>query len=216
MAVSKEKYQQIGLTGTRDVAVSDNTTLVNYPVGQFDLIYLDPPWSYDDKNNNGERGADHKYDTMSLEELYNMPIADLLKEHGQVWMWHTTPFAAEAHKLAEHWGLECVTRGFLWVKRNKQNNQFFKGLGRHTRGNPEDCYLYRLKDTKVKMMPEGEAPDELIVSRLREHSRKPDEAIHRLNQYCGDLYVDKLELFSREHKEGWITWGNDSCKFDEA
>ncbi|AET42208.1 DNA methyltransferase [Vibrio phage SIO-2] len=215
MAVSKKDYQRVGLQGTQDYQVSDNLILKDFPVGKFDVIYLDPPWSYDDKNNNGERGADHKYDTMSLDELRNMPIADLLKEHGQVWMWHTTPFAAEAHKLAEHWGLECVTRGFLWVKRNKTNNNYFKGLGRHTRGNPEDCYLYRLKGAKKLMMPDGEAPDELIVSRVREHSRKPDEAVQRLDQYCGDLYQDKLELFSRQHREGWVTWGNDSSKFDE-
>ncbi|APD18854.1 hypothetical protein [Vibrio phage J14] len=37
------------------------------------------------------------------------------------------------------------------------------------------------------MKPAGEAPDELIRARIREHSRKPDEAIQRIEQYCGEF-----------------------------
>ncbi len=121
----KHKYEPIGLTGNADIELDTGMILKDFPQGQFDCLYLDPPWSYDDKLHQGERGADHKYDTMSIEELKQMPIPDLLKPNSTVWMWSTTPFTAEAMKLAEHWGLELVTRGFLWVKRNKMNNQHF-------------------------------------------------------------------------------------------
>lgn len=213
MSKPKHEYIKQGLESSRDIDVGGGLILRDFPVGQFDLIYLDPPWQYDDKNSNGKRGAAHKYDTMTLDQLRAMPIPELLKPHSTVWMWHTTPFSFEAMKLAcEAWGLELVTRGFLWEKINKANNKPFKGLGHHTRGNPEDCYIYRPKGSKMK--PAGEAPDELIRARIREHSRKPDEAIQRIEQYCGDLYQDKLELFARQSRPEWVTWGNEGTKFD--
>lgn len=207
----KHPYEQIGLQGEKDYELSTGMVLKDFPHGQFDCLYLDPPWQYDDKLHQGDRGADHKYDTMSLQELKEMPIRQLLKPHSVVWMWSTTPFTADAMKLAEHWGLELVTRGFCWVKRNKDNNRPFLGLGHHTRGNPEDCWLFRPKGSKFK--PQA-VPHELIQSRIREHSRKPDEAIDRINEYCGDFYKDKLELFCRTPRPGWVGWGNALGKFD--
>ncbi|AUR95932.1 hypothetical protein NVP1215B_014 [Vibrio phage 1.215.B._10N.222.54.F7] len=208
----KHPYEQIGLTGVADVPLSTGMILEAFPQGKFDCIYMDLPWQYSDTLSNGDRGAAHKYDTMSIEEIKQMPIPELLKPNSTVWMWSTTPFTAECMKIAEHWGLELVTRGFLWVKRNKNNNQPFLGLGHHTRGNPEDCWLFRPKGSKMK--PQA-VPPELINARIREHSRKPDEAINRINDYCGEFYQDKLELFCRTPRKGWAAWGNDLGKFEE-
>lgn len=199
----KEQYR--GLIGYTDITLSTGLELKDFPVGKFDCIYLDPPWCYDDKLNNGDRGADHKYNTMTMEELAEMPLPDLLHRDSVVFMWITTPFMMDAMLLANHWGLEQVTRGFLWVKLNKRNNLPFKGLGHWTRGNPEDCYIFRPKGSKFK--PQF-VPDELIRARRREHSRKPDQAINRIEQICGDKYTHKVELFCREPNEGWVAFGD--------
>ena len=56
--------------------------------------------------------------------------------------------------------------------------------------------------------------EQLIVSRIREHSRKPDEAKDRIHQLWGD--VPKIELFAREQydPEHWDYWGNEINKFE--
>lgn len=47
----------------------------------------------------------------------------------------------------------------------------------------------------------------LIVSQVREHSRKPDEIRDRIVKLCGDL--PRIELFARQKVEGWDAWGNE-------
>ena len=47
----------------------------------------------------------------------------------------------------------------------------------------------------------------LVISRLREHSRKPDEIRDAIVELCGDL--PRVELFARQKHEGWDTWGNE-------
>jgi N6-adenosine-specific RNA methylase IME4 len=46
----------------------------------------------------------------------------------------------------------------------------------------------------------------LIVSPVREHSRKPDEAHERIERLLVGPYV---ELFARAVRPGWVTWGNE-------
>ncbi|QWS69858.1 DNA methyltransferase [Vibrio phage vB_VpS_PG28] len=206
------KPEDRGLTGSRDIILSTGKVLEQFPVGKFDVVYLDPPWQYGDTLECGNRGAKHKYDTMSMQELLEMPVPDLLHRDSIVAMWITTPFMQDAMLLASLWGLEEITRGFLWVKRNKTNNLPFKGLGHWTRGNPEDCYFFRPKGSKFKPQ---DVPDELIQDRLREHSRKPDVARKRLEWISGNAQPHRIELFSRENREGWEAWGNQVGKFDK-
>lgn len=47
----------------------------------------------------------------------------------------------------------------------------------------------------------------VILSSVREHSRKPDEARDRIVQLMGDL--PRIELFAREKVPGWDVWGNE-------
>ena len=54
---------------------------------------------------------------------------------------------------------------------------------------------------------------ELILAPRREHSRKPDEFYSRVEAYCAGPY---LELFAREQRSGWSSWGNETTKFREA
>ena len=35
---------------------------MQFPDKKYNIIYLDPPWSYDDKASAGKRGAFYKYD----------------------------------------------------------------------------------------------------------------------------------------------------------
>jgi site-specific DNA-methyltransferase (adenine-specific) len=50
----------------------------------------------------------------------------------------------------------------------------------------------------------------VIISKKREHSRKPDEARRRIVDLLGDK--PRIELFARERFEGWDVWGNEAPK----
>jgi N6-adenosine-specific RNA methylase IME4 len=51
----------------------------------------------------------------------------------------------------------------------------------------------------------------LIVAPRREHSRKPDEQYERIERLVAGPY---LELFARQSRPGWDSWGNEVGKFD--
>ena len=55
---------------------------------------------------------------------------------------------------------------------------------------------------------------QLIVAPLREHSRKPDEVYQGIEQLFGEQR--RLDLFSRQERPGWDSWGNETGKFGVA
>ena len=109
----------------------------------------------------------------------------------------------DAMHLIAAWGFKYKTIGFQWVKQNKSGNGFFFGLGRWTRGNTECCLIA----TKGKPKRISNSVGQLIVSPLREHSKKPDETRDKIIELMGDL--PRIELFARQHAEGWDCWGNE-------
>ena len=46
-----------------------------------------------------------------------------------------------------------------------------------------------------------------ILSRIEEHSKKPEEARRRIEALMGD--VPRVELFARRPASGWDVWGNE-------
>lgn len=48
---------------------------------------------------------------------------------------------------------------------------------------------------------------DILHSRIREHSKKPDEVRDKIVEICGDL--PRVELFAREKVKGWDSIGFD-------
>lgn len=46
-----------------------------------------------------------------------------------------------------------------------------------------------------------------MISPIRGHSQKPEEAREKIVELMGDL--PRVELFAREKTEGWDAWGNE-------
>lgn len=99
------------------------------------------------------------------------------------------------------------TVGLTWAKLNTKSNTFFTGMGYYTRSNPEMCLI----GTRGRPKRLSKAVKQLIVSRRREHSRKPEEAYAKAQALFPGPY---LELFARTERPGWSTWGNEVGKFD--
>lgn len=140
---------------------------------------------------------------MSIEELGALPVAQLAAPDSVLFMWATFPQLPDALRLIRAWGFTYKTVAFLWLKQNRKSPGWFYGLGFWTRGNAEVCLL------ATKGHPKRQSPcvHQFIISPIREHSRKPDEARDKIIALMGD--VPRVELFARQTPPGWDVWGNE-------
>ena len=78
-----------------------------WPSGQFGVIIADPPWSYE---RSGVQGAAAlHYPTMTDEDIYNLPVADIARADAVLLLWATWPKLTEAMRVVTAWGFEYVT-----------------------------------------------------------------------------------------------------------
>lgn len=194
--------------------------MIDMPAGPFSLILADPPWAfkvYDEDTGLG-RAPDRHYQTITHEELAEMPVANIAADSALLAMWVYDPMIPEAMALAQAWGFNYVTVLFRWLKGDGQGRLFDDGeklkfgLGYHTRGGGcEECWLFK----RGKGLPvlRHDIRKEFYGYR-REHSRKPDE----VRGWLVDLYggVPRIELFARSAAPGWAAFGNEVNKFSEA
>ena len=176
---------------------------------KYNIIYADPPWEYQQhggKNNHRGMAKQH-YDTMSTEDICNLPVRELATDDCVLFMWTTFPQIGEALKVIKAWGFKYRTAAFVWVKKNRKNNTNFWGMGAYTRANAEVCLLGISKGTKAKQIVRSNSVHQIIESPVMEHSRKPHEARKRIVKLLGD--VPRIELFARQIRRGWDCWGNE-------
>jgi len=91
-------------------------------------------------------------------------------------------------KVIESWGFRYKTVAFTWAKTTRTGKYFFGG-GNWTRSNPELCLLA----TKGNIKRKSASVRNLIISPLKEHSKKPDEIREMIVKLVGDL--PRIELF---------------------
>lgn len=170
---------------------------------KYNIIYADPPWSYKDKALAGKRGACCKYSVMSIEDISNLPVNKIAADNCILFMWVTMPFLKDVFNVIESWGFTYKTCGFTWIKKNKKSDSLFWGMGSWTRANAELCLIA----TKGKPKRISAKVHSVIISKIREHSRKPDEVRDKIVELCGNL--PRIELFARQQVDGWDCWGNE-------
>ena len=185
---------------------------------KFDLITADPPWSYNDKANDGNRGASHKYKggTLSMEELVDAGplIQAVANKNCVLLMWGTWPLSTETKILMKAWGFKYRTCAFVWVKFKKVARSIFKGMGHYTRSNTEFVYLGVRKGGKsIPVIDKGVS--QLLFSHLRENSRKPDEYFEAVDRLFGTK-IKRLEIFGRNKRKHWTVLGDETGKFEAA
>jgi N6-adenosine-specific RNA methylase IME4 len=145
---------------------------------------------------------------MTFGELATLPVAIIAAPYCFLFLCNPLRSVFVVAPLMEAWGFEFSGSAFVWAKQNPSGVDWAMGGGYGTRQNAEVCWRGR------RGRPKRRACDvrELIVARRREHSRKPDEQYERIERLCGGPYV---ELFARQTRVGWTSWGNEVGKFDE-
>ena len=140
---------------------------------------------------------------MSIDELCALPVETLAEKDCLLFLWATFPQLPEALRLIQAWGFTYKSVAFVWLKQNRKSPGWFYGLGFWTRGNAEVCLL------ATRGHPKRQAANvhQFIISPVREHSRKPEEAREKIVALMGDL--PRVELFARQSPPGWDVWGNE-------
>lgn len=162
---------------------------------KYNIIYADPPWKYkvwSQKTGLG-RSAESHYKTMDKIDIQKLPIENLCEKDCTLFLWVTAPCLEEGLELIKKWGFTYKTFGFTWIKQNKKSDSLFWGMGYYTRANTEICLLA----TKGKPLHRiSKAVHQVVISKIREHSRKPDEVRERIIELFGD--IPRIELFARQ------------------
>lgn len=202
-------------------------SLDDLPKRHFGCILADPPWHFrartalQTRNFKCARDAEKHYAVMGLDDIKAMPVKDLAAPDAHLFIWTTGPCLRQTFEVMEAWGFRYSAVAFTWVKLKRSidtrqlrvlptaESDLHVGLGLTTRKNAEFCLLGRRGSARRN----AKDVREIILSPVREHSRKPDEAARRIERYCDGPY---LELFARAPREGWTVWGNETSKFEEA
>tara|TARA_Y100001937_G_scaffold45552_1_gene63986 strand:- start:494 stop:1036 length:543 start_codon:yes stop_codon:yes gene_type:complete len=179
--------------------------VIPFPNKKYNIIYADPPWHF--KNWNKDNTLVTKgippYSTMTDEDIKNLPVGDISEEDCILFLWVTYPKLLVCIETIKRWGFTYKTCAFSWVKQNKKSDGLYMGMGYWTRANNEICLLA----TKGKPKRFSASVRQIIVEKVREHSRKPDCVRKRIVELCGDL--PRIELFARQKVDGWDSWGNE-------
>ena len=191
--------------------------------GGFALIAADPATDFAA----GKKGRPQHYDRMTDHEIAALPVKDVAAPDSWLMLWVTSPKLYRApgskttltpQEIAESWGFRFSGRAFVWIKTHLamgrsgepmliHTSSLHKGMGYTTRKNAEDVLLFR----RGKPERVSKSVHEIIIAPRREHSRKPEEFYRRAEAYCPG---PRLEMFARESRPEWRTWGLEQTKFD--
>ena len=177
------------------------------PDKKYKIIYADPPWDFKTYSAKGRmKTPDNHYELMSIEDIKNMKVNNIANDDCVLFLWVPWCNLPDGLEVMKSWGFKYSCCGFNWIKKNKNADSLFFGLGKWTRNNSEICLL-GIKGHPLKYKI-NYSVHEVIISKIDKHSKKPDEARNRIDQMFGD--IPKIELFARQKSQGWDIWGDEA------
>lgn len=182
---------------------------------RFGTVMADPPWRF--TNRTGKVAPEHKrlarYPTLSLEEICDLPVAEHLMDAAHCYLWVPNALLPDGLKVLEAWGFDYKSH-IIWEKIRKDGGPDGRGVGFYFR-NVTEMLLFGVRGKNARTLAPGrrqvnviqaEEPDgDMMKTRKREHSRKPDEQYEVIEACSWGPY---LELFGRGGRKGWTVWGN--------
>lgn len=172
---------------------------------KFATILADPPWRF--INRTGKVAPEHKrlarYPTLTIEEICALPVAEHVEDRAHCYMWVPNALLPEGLRALASWGFEYKSN-IIWHKIRKDGGSDGRGVGFYFR-NVTEILLFGTRGKNVRTLDLGRTQVNLMATRKREHSRKPDEQYDLIE---GCSWGPYLELFGRGVRENWTVWGN--------
>ena len=178
-------------------------------LGEFDVIYADPPWAYAEVPYFKESLAvQYQYKPLKTKDLMAVDVNSIAAKNSWLFMWAVWAQMPQALQVMEAWGFKYKTCAFVWCKRTntgKKAKTYGRACGAQS-------------SVEIVLVGKKGAPAHFIENEeqefhaLREgHSKKPDvvyEKIERIVTPPG-VQVRKIELFARQQYKDWVALGND-------
>lgn len=172
-------------------------------------ILADPPWQF--KNRTGKVAPEHRrlarYSTLGLIEIKQLPIHLATATNAHLYLWVPNALLVEGLEVMKAWGFEYKAN-LIWHKIRKDGGPDGRGVGFYFR-NTTEIILFGVKGS-MRTLPPARSLVNIIKTRKREHSRKPDEQYQLIEACSPGPY---LELFARGSRKGWHTWGNEKNNY---
>jgi N6-adenosine-specific RNA methylase IME4 len=160
---------------------------------KFGTLYVDPPWSYSNKAT--RNAADNHYSSMTIEQIKNLPVKQLVEDDAHLHLWTTNAFLFESKAIMEKWGFEYKSC-YVWVKPQM-------GMGNYWRVSHE-FMLFGIRGKAPVLRRNAMSWGNFPRSR---HSAKPDEVRSIIETFSPS--TKRIELFGRKLVPGWFVWGNE-------
>lgn len=163
-------------------------------LGNFEVIMADPPWDIH---------MDLPYGTLSDEEMKNIKVQNLQTD-GVIFLWVTGRATELARECLDIWGYTRQEE-LVWIKTNQLQRLIRTGRTGHWLNHSKEHCLIGIKgNPKINRNLDCD----VLVSEVRETSRKPDEIYELIERMSPG--GRKIELFARPHNRryGWVSLGN--------
>ena len=181
---------------------------------RFGTVMADPPWRF--ANRTGKVAPEHRrlarYPTMTLDDICALPVAEHLADPAHCYLWVPNALLPDGLRVLSAWGFEYKSN-IVWHKIRKDEGpdglkmSDGRGVGFYFR-NVTELLLFGVRGKNARTEAPGRRQVNMIQSRKREHSRKPDEQYDLIESCSRGPY---LELFGRgRHGDAWTVWGNQS------
>jgi len=168
-------------------------------------VLADPPWQF--QNKTGKIAPEHhrlaRYPTMPLDDIASLPINDFTSDTAHLYLWCPNALLPYGLAVMEAWGFSYKSN-LVWHKIRKDGGSDGRGVGFYFR-NVTELILFGVKGKNARTLNPGRSQVNLLATRKREHSRKPDELYDIIESCSPGPY---LELFARGTRRKWLVWGN--------
>jgi len=175
--------------------------------GGYKTVLADPPWRF--ANRTGKVAPEHRrldrYSTMTLDDIKALPVAEATADAAHLYLWVPNALLPDGLAVMEAWGFRYVSN-LVWAKRRKDGGPDGRGVGFYFR-NVTELILFGVKGSMRTLSPARRQVN-MIETRKREHSRKPDEQYSLIEECSPGPY---LEMFARYPRPGWDVWGDESA-----
>jgi N6-adenosine-specific RNA methylase IME4 len=174
---------------------------------KFATILADPPWQF--VNRTGKIAPEHgrltRYPTLTVEEIAALPVEGIAAPTAHLYLWCPNALLPDGFAVMKAWGFTYKSN-IVWHKVRKDGGSDGRGVGFYFR-NVTELILFGVRGKNARTLAPGRRQVNLLATRKREHSRKPDEQYAIIEGCSAGPY---LELFARGTRQGWAVWGNEA------
>jgi N6-adenosine-specific RNA methylase IME4 len=168
-------------------------------------ILADPPWQF--VNRTGKIAPEHgrlrRYPTMKVDAIAALPVERIAAPTAHLYLWCPNALLPDGFAVMQAWGFTYKSN-IVWHKVRKDGGSDGRGVGFYFR-NVTELLLFGVRGKNARTLAPGRRQVNLLATRKREHSRKPDEQ-YAIIEACSPGPF--LELFARGTRKGWTTWGD--------